>query len=1733
MRGRFERAAFALILLLISLPASAMPQALVFAGTWLLSYGTALSAAGWIVGIGLVVSGSVWGGAKQRQAARDAENAARAAFNAALKDRMTTVITSDAPLLYAYGETVVGTRIVDVSTSGDRDQYHHLVCVHADHECEAILDVSINDKWLGALDASGFVTQGDFLETKTTDATEYQTGLTFTLAHTPISGSLRIVYWDGSLDNGSQHNMPYTIVGNQVTVTESHDFTCSYQWTEPLPRVRVKKRLGVAGTPADADTLAECPTEYLSTSTLEGKCATIIRLDLAHAELQNGAPNIKVKLRGKKLHDVRDPDFPLDTPVWSQNPALAIHDYLTSEICGVPGDTVALTGTAQAATLTSLTLPAGASVVDDYYKDMVVRVTGGAGSVQERKVLSSRRNKHTSSENTAYAALEVVGDVFTRDTGVGMSGGMTADRFIIGTTSSGNHRFRPSPSSSQTAGNKYARTWYLRPVGVDIVSFLEWSSTSSTNGGKVSLTGAGSFITDPFGSGANAPTVLDWGIELLDNGIYKVWFSWLCNYTASHQPMLYAYDSLGNQTWAGDGVVGVEICGLQLEDGDVATEYVRTEATAAVGVAVDAPWAVNRFTYSDEFDNAAWIKARASITPNATTASDGTLTADLLIEDTTAANSHMVYRVVTPAIGDVLGWSVEAKLYSGNRHLAMYFSAGAWGSFRYASFDLATGAVTFANGSIVASTEYLGDGWWRCIAIPPASTVSAATNVQARLNNGATTIYTGDGVSGIYLRRAQYFGAYLTPSIETGATAILPPDATSTFHLRSTESEIPYADYIAAANVCDEVVPGLGARYTINGTVTSEQSRPQVLDEMARCMAGTITPTTWGINAGAWAAPVMALSQDDIVGDFSWSQGSSRADLFNGVKGQYVSAENDHVPTDFKPYQNTAYVTADGEELWTNVDFSFTDEVQRVHNICRIMVEDQRNGFAIEGDFSFKTWGLSYGDRVTFTSALLGQSAKVYRVVGKTFGMNQAVQLKLKEDDATIWDFADAVLPDSTPNTNLPNPYAIAPIETLTLSSGTPALLRQADGTVSSRILVQWPLATSQGVLHGGAVEVEFKPVGEEVWQQVQTTGDATQVYLAPVKDGLFYNVRARTINPYLNIKSPWFYSTHQVIGKTEAPSNVPVIVAAPTATGVTLTWEEIADGDRADYLIADDTGGALVWNVYSGATADLLPAIAGLHTYRIKARDTSKLVSMVEATCQLTINAPAAPVPTSAVQDGMALLSWNDCTTTHQILNYEVRHGASWDAGTFVGRADARSLRITPDWTGSRTFWIAGIDIAGNTGTAASLDVAVAAPSAPLLTLSVEGDMAVMTWTAPSASLPVASYEVRSGASWAAGEVIGRFNATRHELKVNWVGSRTFWVAAIDIAGNTGTADDAALTVSAAPAPAITLEVIDNNVLLRWGQVAGTLPTTSYELRKGASWAAGEVIGTKAGGFTSVFETAGGSYTYWLAAIDTAGNYGAAGSLTATVAQPPDYVLRTDYDSTFSGTKSNMSAHGDGSWIAPVNTTETFASHFTARGWTTPQAQIDAGYPVYAQPNASPAYYEETLDYGTLLASSRIAITLTSLDLVGAVAKTCKISISTDNATWTDYNDVWEVYALNFRYVKVRVTFTASNSTDLIEIEGLNIRLDSKQKTATKMVSCNAADSGGTTVYLTDDWTSTGNKLFLDVDAVSLTPAGTTPVTAVYDFADAPNPLSLKILLFDAAGARFTGTCSMTVRGY
>ena len=531
----------------------------------------------------------------------------------------------------------------------------------------------------------------------------------------------------------------------------------------------------------------------------------------------------------------------------------------------------------------------------------------------------------------------------------------------------------------------------------------------------------------------------------------------------------------------------------------------------------------------------------------------------------------------------------------------------------------------------------------------------------------------------------------------------------------------------------------------------------------------------------------------------------------------------------------------------------------------------------------------------------------------------------------------------------------------------------------------------------------------------------------------------------------------------------------------------------------------------------------------------------------QITItNTPAiAPTITHTFEDDAVKLSWSEVSGSIPTRAYVVKKGTtsqSFAEASEIGRVKGDKFALAVNWTDTQRFWIAAVDENGTFGTAGSRDVAFTSATIDSITDSFVGENLVLTWTSTKGALAIGEYELRMGdttgstSTWGGAISLGRVDGTTFTRKVDWGGTKRFWIAGVDVQGNIGTEVLEAVVVSVPnEVPDFRQEVIDNNVLLRWGDAKNTLPIVYYNIKKGSSWGSGISIGTKQGLFTTVFETTSGTFTYRIRGVDSAGNEGDESTVTASVNQPPDYILRSNIDDDFSGTKTNVFSDVTTDFLyANVNTTQTWEDHFDDMSWNSPQDQVTAGYTIYGLPSETSGSYVEEVDYGTVLAGTKIVMALTGEHVIGTTGITPKIYVKTASGdSWgspftgsqsTSSNLVFSAFATNFRFVKYELGFSSTGNDDLLKMTALNLRLETKQIGDSGRGTASASDTGGTTV--------TFNVSFVDVESITVTPSGTTARIGIYDFVDAPNPTTFKVLLYDTSGNRASGDFSWQARG-
>jgi hypothetical protein len=201
-----------------------------------------------------------------------------------------------------------------------------------------------------------------------------------------------------------------------------------------------------------------------------------------------------------------------------------------------------------------------------------------------------------------------------------------------------------------------------------------------------------------------------------------------------------------------------------------ALEQVEIYVNAGVSATIDnvsvrempvIKWAPhNLFQYSEELDNSYWnTKSHISVTPNSTTAPNGTVTADKIVANGNNTIHFIAREFSYPVASETYELCVFAKP-AGYNFIKLF---GANSDTSEAWFDISNGTkgATGGTGFVSSSITDVGNGWYRCaLKFINPDTTSRNTGYYPTPSNNVDS-YSGDGTSGIHIWGAHLYKADL------------------------------------------------------------------------------------------------------------------------------------------------------------------------------------------------------------------------------------------------------------------------------------------------------------------------------------------------------------------------------------------------------------------------------------------------------------------------------------------------------------------------------------------------------------------------------------------------------------------------------------------------------------------------------------------------------------------------------------------------------------------------------------------------------------------------------------------------------------------------------------------------------------------------------------------------------------------------------------------------------------
>ena len=463
-----------------------------------------------------------------------------------------------------------------------------------------------------------------------------------------------------------------------------------------------------------------------------------------------------------------------------------------------------------------------------------------------------------------------------------------------------------------------------------------------------------------------------------------------------------------------------------------------------------------------------------------------------------------------------------------------------------------------------------------------------------------------------------------------------------------SSSLIDDSSIMAAANYCDAQITipgGVQSRYTCNGVVDINTTAYDNLKLLLSACRGYLVFSggKYKLQIDQPGTEAFAFTEDNITGNWTIATPGRRL-LFNRVNATFYDPAQNWQPN-YAISDSTAYRTQDnGLLLDTDLNLPFTSDSYTALRLAGLQLKQSR--FGLIASFTAFQEGLrvEVGDVVSITHSTPGWVDKLFRVASIEIMDTEEVKLVVGEYDVTAYALDTLTAITATPALSLPSIFSVPTPASLTLSSGTSELLTNNDGTLTSRIKVLWPASSNVFVK---SIEVQFRVDGTTVWQSLPLA-DATQgtLWVSPVIDGTTYDIQARFIN-VAGQQSGWLYSTHTVVGKTAAPSNVTSVTISTSEAGILISWPLCSDADYQDTILEYGSTWGTGIALFTGNATSYLWArpSSGTYNFMVKNRDTSGNLSVAAASASITYTA-------AVLDNSLTVITAPQFSDDHLIIN-------------------------------------------------------------------------------------------------------------------------------------------------------------------------------------------------------------------------------------------------------------------------------------------------------------------------------------------------------------------------------------------------------------------------------------------------------------------------------------------------
>lgn len=271
----------------------------------------------------------------------------------------------------------------------------------------------------------------------------------------------------------------------------------------------------------------------------------------------------------------------------------------------------------------------------------------------------------------------------------------------------------------------------------------------------------------------------------------------------------------------------------------------------------------------------------------------------------------------------------------------------------------------------------------------------------------------------------------------------------------------------SAADLCDEQVnldpSGTQDRYQANGVIDTANNIKDNIEQLLSAMGGRLTYSSgkYYIDGAEYKTPTVTFTEADCISDIQTQTRQSRRNIFNGVKGIFISEEKNYKVMDYPAQISSTYATEDGDPIYLDMPLPFVTNNTQAQRLAKIALLKSRQQVIINMAVNLKGLQVKVGDTIKVTNERLGYSEKVFEVIDYGLAINGegslGVNLQCIETASAVYDWTTSDQQDflSGGELDLYDGRTVNDV-TFTASDITEIALLGPDGTVSTNVELSW-----------------------------------------------------------------------------------------------------------------------------------------------------------------------------------------------------------------------------------------------------------------------------------------------------------------------------------------------------------------------------------------------------------------------------------------------------------------------------------------------------------------------------------------------------------------------------------------------------------------------------------------------------------------------------------------------------